>query len=112
VFKKEFKLKANKNPMLLLDYRCYVEGGEVGTRYAPRLRECLANLSAMTPQEVKSHYGFPKINAGKILNKRAKGALRRAGPGRGRAGLGWAALRWAGPGRAGLGCRRWPCYQL
>jgi hypothetical protein len=83
VFKKEFRLKFSKNPMLLLDYRCYVEGGEVGTNYPPQLRECLANLSAMTPQEIKGHYGFPKINAGKILSLRAKGELRGQGAGLG-----------------------------
>jgi hypothetical protein len=81
IFKKEgARLKANQNPMLLFDYRCYVPGRKLGTQYTPQLKECLTNISSMTPGQIKTQYGFPKVQAGKILHRRAKGG-RRCRPG-------------------------------
>ena len=39
-------------PQLLLDYRCHVPGGAIGTNYPPKLRECLAEWSAMSAGEL------------------------------------------------------------
>lgn len=33
------KRRAGLNPMVLLDYRCYVPGGKIGTNYPPRLQQ-------------------------------------------------------------------------
>jgi hypothetical protein len=33
------------SPLILLDYRCHVEGGAIGTRFHPKLQGCALRLS-------------------------------------------------------------------
>jgi hypothetical protein len=58
---------------MLLDYRCHVEGGKIGTKYWPKLKQCLKNIAAMTPQQVYDTYGYPEMAIAEALNQRAKG---------------------------------------
>ncbi len=37
--------KSGLDPMILLDYRCYVKGGALGTNYPPELTPCLTKVS-------------------------------------------------------------------
>ena len=47
------RLKRSLNPMVVLDYRCYTEGGTIGTNYPPELKQCLASLTKMTASEIQ-----------------------------------------------------------
>jgi hypothetical protein len=47
------------DPLLLLDYRCYMGEGaggkrhdEMGVNYPPPVKQCLQKISSMTPQQV------------------------------------------------------------
>ncbi|KAI8464996.1 MAG: hypothetical protein J3K34DRAFT_380094 [Monoraphidium minutum] len=59
------------SPLQLLDYRCHVPGGALGTAYPPRVAACLKNISSMTKQQVKAHYGFPLLATAAALRRRA-----------------------------------------
>jgi hypothetical protein len=95
---KKFKARTRRsiNPMLLMDYRCYVEGGELGTRYDPPLAQCLRSLAAMTPRQIQDKYDFPMLRNAQILRERAKG-----GSVGGRGGEGGGAAGCAGGGGGG-----------
>jgi hypothetical protein len=70
------RARASANPMLLLDYRCYVEGGKIGTaHYHPALTQCLKDLSASTPDGIMARYGFPVKREAEMLYSRAKDML-------------------------------------
>ncbi|GFR47810.1 hypothetical protein Agub_g9587 [Astrephomene gubernaculifera] len=69
------KMRRSVNPMVVLDYRCYVEGGKIGTNYDPQLRQCLTKLSKMTPKEVQLEYGFPYSSSAAVLQQRATDML-------------------------------------
>ncbi len=52
--KPEFsKRKPGGNPLLLLDYRCYVAGGAIGTAYPRPLKQCLARLASMHQDQAR-----------------------------------------------------------
>jgi hypothetical protein len=61
------------DPQLLLDYRCWVEGGEVGKNYPPKMKQCLARIAGMTHTEVEREYGMPNNKTAFNLWQRAKG---------------------------------------
>jgi hypothetical protein len=63
------------NPMILLDYRCHVDGGKIGKNYWPKLTQCLKKLSGMTPDEVLQTYGYPEKEMAAAVNQRAKDLL-------------------------------------
>lgn len=76
VFKKpRAKMKRSINPMLLLDYRCYVPGGKIGLDYPPELTQCLKKITTMTPEDVMTHYDFPNLRNAQVLSQRAKSML-------------------------------------
>lgn len=72
------KPRKSLNPLVLLDYRCYVDGGKIGVNYPPRVTQCLSKLSRMSPQQVVTEYGFPDEHAALMLQKRASGEQSRA----------------------------------
>ena len=76
---------------LLLDYRCYVEGGRIGTKYPfPKIEACLKRIAGMKVSQVQKHYGFAEEHPAINLRARAKGGSGR-GEGRQEArGQGWA----------------------
>lgn len=80
------KPRRSVNPMVVLDYRCYTPGGQLGTNYDPQLKECLKKLSGMSAKQIQLEYGFPYEWSANVLQMRASGAGT-AGAGRGR-GLG------------------------
>eukprot|EP00798_Chlamydomonas_sp_ICE-L_P023697 gene23697-9238_t len=55
------------DPMVLLDYRCYVDGGEIGINYPPMLTKCLTKLASMSAEEVTQEYKFPMLRNGQAL---------------------------------------------
>eukprot|EP00798_Chlamydomonas_sp_ICE-L_P026265 gene26265-17367_t len=59
--------KKRLNPMVLLDYRFYVDGGEIGNNYPPRLNKCLTKLANMSAEEVTQEYKFPILRNGQAL---------------------------------------------
>eukprot|EP00798_Chlamydomonas_sp_ICE-L_P002984 gene2984-12992_t len=65
------RVKKNLNPMLLLVYRCYVDGGEIGINYPPELTKCLAKIASMSAQEVTQEYKFPMLRNGQALTPSA-----------------------------------------
>eukprot|EP00798_Chlamydomonas_sp_ICE-L_P026263 gene26263-17365_t len=65
------------DPMVLLDYRCYVDGGEIGNNYPPRLNKCLTKLANMSAEEVTQEYKFPMLRNGQALVSRARDMLDR-----------------------------------
>lgn len=69
------KLRRSLNPMAVLDYRCYVEGGRIGRNYDPQLRQCLTKLAGMTPKEIQLAYGFPYVASATVLQQRASDML-------------------------------------
>ncbi len=74
VFKMQHaKPRRSTNPMVVLDYRCYVEDGQIGTNYDPTLRQCLTKLSKMTAEQVQKEYGFPYKSSAAVLQQRAAG---------------------------------------
>ncbi len=68
--------KGYPNPQLMFDYRCHVEGGELGTRYPPQVSQCLRRLAGMDVLQVSDHYGFNAKEAG-MLKMRAHDMLAR-----------------------------------
>ena len=75
---------------LLLDYRCYVEGGRIGTKYPfPKIEACLKRIAGMKVSQVQKHYGFAEEHPAINLRARAKG-----GSGRGE---GWQSTCVPGP---------------
>ncbi|MEW5319050.1 MAG: hypothetical protein WDW38_010226 [Sanguina aurantia] len=69
------KPRKNMNPMLLLDYRCYVPAGKLHTSYPPQTKRCLEKLSRSSPPAIKSEYGFPNERSALALQQRAAGML-------------------------------------
>ncbi|GAX73008.1 hypothetical protein CEUSTIGMA_g460.t1 [Chlamydomonas eustigma] len=69
------KPKRTVNPMVLLDYRCYANGGKIGTDYPLDLAKCLTKLSSLTVQEIMEQYGFPMQRHAEVLSVRAKDML-------------------------------------
>lgn len=67
------------NPMILLDYRCHVPGGLIGTAYPPALKQCLQKLSSMNASEIQQSYGFPMLRNAETLLSRATGGCKKFG---------------------------------
>ncbi|GIL86258.1 hypothetical protein Vretifemale_14600 [Volvox reticuliferus] len=65
------QVRRSINPMVVLDYRCYVEGGRIGKNYDPKMRQCLTKLRDMTPKQIQLEYGFPYVSSAAILQQRA-----------------------------------------
>ncbi len=61
------------NVPLLLDYRCYVEGGKLGKRWPPRVGQCLEKLSQLSVQQVQQQYGMPDMTTTLALKNRTQG---------------------------------------
>lgn len=58
---------------LLLDYRCYVEGGKLGTSYPQPIKQCMTRMTQMTVPELQQHYQLPDNYTANLLQERAKG---------------------------------------
>lgn len=58
---------------VLLDYRCYVEGGKMGTRYPPPMQQCMERMVEMTVPQLQRHYLLPDNWTTNLLRERAKG---------------------------------------
>ncbi|KAG2488696.1 hypothetical protein HYH03_012697 [Edaphochlamys debaryana] len=82
------KRKRSVNPMVVMDYRCFVEGGKIGTNYPPQVKQCLTKLAGMTPQTILKEYGFPHLESAAVLHSRAKAMITK--------GFEWA-LRYSEP---------------
>ncbi|PNW72358.1 hypothetical protein CHLRE_16g672049v5 [Chlamydomonas reinhardtii] len=65
------KPRRSVNPMVVLDYRCYTPGGQLGTNYDPQLKECLKKLSGMSAKQIQLEYGFPYEWSANVLQMRA-----------------------------------------
>lgn len=61
------------NPMILLDYRCHVPDGLIGTAYPPAMKQCLRKLSSMNASAIQKSFGFPMLQNAKALQSRASG---------------------------------------
>ncbi|GIL79952.1 hypothetical protein Vretimale_12814 [Volvox reticuliferus] len=68
----------NKVPMcwanvaLLLDYRCYVPGGQMGKNLPPQVSQCVARISALNPDSVMQEFGLPAHHMAEALYNRSK----------------------------------------
>jgi len=51
-----FQRNLNRAPLRMLDYRCHVPGGAIGTAYPPAMARCLRELAATAPAEFVSKY--------------------------------------------------------
>ncbi|KAJ9505716.1 hypothetical protein QJQ45_021475 [Haematococcus lacustris] len=60
------------NVPLLLDYRCYVPGGQLGTAWPTGVRRCLAKLAGMSAEQIMHEYGFPNLVTATALKNRTK----------------------------------------
>ncbi|GIL79180.1 hypothetical protein Vretimale_16715 [Volvox reticuliferus] len=67
------------DPLLLLDYRCYLPEGQeqMGTQYPPQIDKCLRRIASMTPKEVATFYGFPDLVTAMNLRFRATDMITR-----------------------------------
>jgi len=59
------------NVPLLLDYRCYVDGGELGTNYPPKLNRCLRKIRSLGVEDLQLEYGLPDMTATLALRNRS-----------------------------------------
>ncbi|GFH21239.1 uncharacterized protein HaLaN_18500 [Haematococcus lacustris] len=60
------------NVPLLLDYRCYVPGGQLGTAWPTGVQRCLAKLAGMSAEQIMHEYGFPNLVTATALKNRTK----------------------------------------
>lgn len=51
--------RANK-PLGLLDYRCLVPGGKMGTNYPANIQRCMREFADSTPEELRQKYLIPR----------------------------------------------------
>ena len=58
-----------------MDYRCYVEGGKLGTKYPPQMKQCMQRMVEMTVPQLQSHYELPDNRSTHLLRERAKGEV-------------------------------------
>lgn len=54
------------NVQVMLDYRCHVEDGTLGTEYPPKMKECMTRLTQMSLTEIQQHYRFPDTKFGQV----------------------------------------------
>eukprot|EP00192_Tetraselmis_astigmatica_P012956 CAMPEP_0117647738 /NCGR_PEP_ID=MMETSP0804-20121206/4_1 /TAXON_ID=1074897 /ORGANISM="Tetraselmis astigmatica, Strain CCMP880" /LENGTH=410 /DNA_ID=CAMNT_0005453239 /DNA_START=470 /DNA_END=1702 /DNA_ORIENTATION=+ len=57
---------------VVLDYRCYAHEGVVGVNYPPKVKQCLADISAATPEKIQREYGFPDVKYAAALWDQAR----------------------------------------
>lgn len=67
--------RRNLNPIILTDYRCWTQGGRLGTNYPPELEKCMRKMSAMSPVELKRKYGFTDTYIAEVLVTRSADML-------------------------------------
>lgn len=60
---------------ILLDYRCYVEGGYIGKDYSPTLTAYLEKLEGLSAQEIQDYYQLPRLQMAEELKERAHDML-------------------------------------
>jgi len=71
------RARKSTNPLILLDYRCYVEGGKIGTAYPEPVTQCLRKISSLPPVDIKKQYGFSDTRIAEVLSTRAADMLQR-----------------------------------
>ena len=59
------------DPLLPLDYRCNVPGGAMGTSFPPALKRCMADVAALSVEEVRARYTLPSELTARNLRQRA-----------------------------------------
>ncbi len=59
---------------MVLDYRCVVPGGELGTKLPPGVQQCLRSIAKAPLAELCQRYGFPGGLPAVVLKQRAVGA--------------------------------------
>ena len=66
-----------KNPTMgiLLDYRCYVDGGYIGKNYSPTLTAYLEKLEGMSAKEIQDYYLLSRPKFAEQLKERAHDML-------------------------------------
>ncbi|KAJ9513587.1 hypothetical protein QJQ45_006097 [Haematococcus lacustris] len=69
------KRRKTVNPLVLLDYRCYVEGGELGTHLPGPVKQCMQHFVSMTAEALQLHYGFPEARIAQVLINRSRAVL-------------------------------------
>ncbi|GFR41959.1 hypothetical protein Agub_g2756 [Astrephomene gubernaculifera] len=60
---------------VIIDYRCYVPGGTLGTSYPPGLAACMRDLAAHKVPDIMARYGFTSRKPAEILKRRARDML-------------------------------------
>ncbi|MEW5300995.1 MAG: hypothetical protein WDW36_003881 [Sanguina aurantia] len=65
------------NPLLLLDYRCHVEGGEIQKNFPPALARCMSRLAAMAPLAIQDEFGYPALDMAEAVRNRSRDLLGR-----------------------------------
>ncbi|KAL6763593.1 hypothetical protein V8C86DRAFT_2491886 [Haematococcus lacustris] len=65
----------NPNPLVLLDYRCHVEGGAIGKRFFPKLEQCMRHIGSMQAAEIQALYGYPNIRMSDAIRNRSTDML-------------------------------------
>ena len=63
------------NVPLLLDYRCYVQGGQLGKSWPPAVGQCLQRLSTKSAEAIMHEYGFPNMLTASALKNRTLGEI-------------------------------------
>eukprot|EP00798_Chlamydomonas_sp_ICE-L_P018764 gene18764-25296_t len=63
------------NPLQLLDYRCHVKDGKIGTDFQPKIQACLTKISGMSTEKVMSEYGYPHILLADAIRNRSRDML-------------------------------------
>ncbi|KAJ9522716.1 hypothetical protein QJQ45_019883, partial [Haematococcus lacustris] len=65
----------NPNPLVLLDYRCHVDGGAIGKRFFPKLEQCMRHIGSMQAAEIQALYGYPNIRMSDAIRNRSTDML-------------------------------------
>eukprot|EP00955_Chlamydomonas_euryale_P078200 363107-Chlamydomonas_euryale.AAC.3 len=63
------------NPLLLLDYRCHVDGGEIGRNFPPSLQQCMRDLAKMDAETITREYGYPAMRMADAIRNRSRDML-------------------------------------
>ncbi|MEW5298305.1 MAG: hypothetical protein WDW36_001445 [Sanguina aurantia] len=60
---------------IILDYRCYVPNGILGTAYPTALTNCMLDISKRSEKEIQEKYALSELKPAKILKRRAMDLL-------------------------------------
>ncbi|KAG1655370.1 hypothetical protein FOA52_012097 [Chlamydomonas sp. UWO 241] len=63
------------DPLVLLDYRCWVDGGKIGKSYPPQVHQCLSSIASHSVADNQEHFGFPDPRPAWSLTMRARAML-------------------------------------